>query len=59
MYKNKIEKVLFNIFFLPKMGKTVFDPYKVKINIFLNLSSFVAFKEIKERFTKKIVLILG
>ena len=30
------------------MGKTVFDLYKVKINIFLNISSFLAFKKIKE-----------
>ena len=30
------------------MGKTVFDLYKVKINIFLNFSSFLALKKIKK-----------
>ena len=30
------------------MGKTVFDLYKDKINIFLHISLFLAFKKIKE-----------
>ena len=36
------------VFYFPKMGKTVFDLYKVKINIFLNFSSFLALKKIKK-----------
>ena len=32
------------------MGKTVFDLYKVKINIFLNFSSFLALKISKNTF---------
>ena len=32
------------------MGKTVFDLYKVKINIFLNISSFLALKKSKNVF---------
>ena len=30
------------------MGNTVFDLYKVKINIFLNFSPFLALQKIKE-----------
>ena len=43
--KIKFEIFLFNIFFSPKLGKTIFDLYKVKINIFLNFTSFVALKD--------------
>ena len=43
--KIKFEIFLFNFFFSPKLGKTIFDLYKVKINIFLNFTSFVALKD--------------
>ena len=58
--KRKFENFLFCIsFYFPKMGKTVFDLYKVKINIFLNISSFLALKQIKECVLKFFWLILG
>ena len=43
------ENNLFNIhFYFPKMGKTVFYLYKVKIVFLLNFTSFLALKKIKE-----------
>ena len=47
----KKKNFLLNIFFyFLKMGKTVFDLYKVKINIFFNFSSFLALKISKNTF---------
>ena len=49
--KKKIWRTFFIIsFYFPKKAKTVFDLYKVKINIFLNISSFLALKKSKNVF---------
>ena len=50
--KRKFEKniCLIFLFYFRKMGKTVYDLYKVKINIILNVSQFLALKKSKNMF---------